>query len=59
VAIARVPQPLNAILNEFGARYMMSDLLHRDFMREAERDPALVEVYRSSDTVVYEIVRGD
>jgi hypothetical protein len=53
----RVPQPSGPILNEFGARYVMSDLLHRDFMREAESDPALVEVYRSSDAVVYE-VRG-
>jgi hypothetical protein len=52
----RVDRPSEAILNEFGARYVMSDLLHGAFMQKAEQDPNLVEVYRSSDAVIYTVI---
>ena len=58
VAITRgqVDLPSSAILDEFGARYVMSDLLHGAFMQKAEHDPNLVEVYRSSDAVIYAVI---
>jgi hypothetical protein len=52
----RVDRPSEAILNEFGARYVMSDLLHTSFLDRANADPRLVEVYYSSDAVVFEVL---
>jgi hypothetical protein len=51
----RVPRPSQAILSEFGARYVMSDLLHGSFLELADEDPRLVEVYRDGDSVVFEV----
>jgi hypothetical protein len=51
----RVEQPSEAILTEFGARYVMSDLLHGSFLEQAALDPRLVEVYRDRDSVVFEV----
>lgn len=58
VAITRgqVDDPSAAILEEFGARYVMSDLHHRAFIRQADQDPRLVKVYAGSDSVIYKIV---
>jgi hypothetical protein len=51
----RVDLPGAAILNEFGARYVHSDLLHSGFLEKASQDPQLVEVYRDGDSVVFEV----
>lgn len=51
----RVENPSSAILNEFGARYVLTDLLHEDFIWLAEEDPGLEEVYRDEDAVVYRV----
>jgi hypothetical protein len=51
----RVDLPGAAILNEFGARYVHSDLLHGGFLEKASQDPLLVEVYRDRDSVVFEV----
>jgi hypothetical protein len=58
VAITRgqVDNPSDAILSEFGARYVMSDLLHGNFLNQADADPRLVEVYLGPDSIIYEIV---
>ncbi|HSV85217.1 MAG TPA: hypothetical protein VLH85_01490 [Levilinea sp.] len=58
VAITRgqVDNPSEAILNEFGARYVVSDLHHRSFLAKADRDPRLVKVYSGADSVIFEIV---
>lgn len=58
VAITRgkVETPSQAILEEFGARYVISDLEHSAFMRRASQDPAMREVYRDESSVVYEIL---
>lgn len=57
VAVTRgeVASPAEVILNEFSARYVVSDLLHEDFLEQADADPALVEVYRDQDAVVYRV----
>jgi hypothetical protein len=51
----RVPRPSEAIRSEFGARYVMSDLLHGSFLELADEDPRLIEVYRDGDSVVFEV----
>ena len=45
--------PSDFIYPRFGADYVMSDLNHKDFIRQAENDPGLQEVFRDSDAVVY------
>lgn len=51
-----VEQPSSQILGDFGAEYVITDLRHRDFIRQAENDPALVERYRDEYAVVYQVV---
>jgi hypothetical protein len=34
---------------------VISDLRHDDFIRQAQADEAMVEVYRDDNSVVYEI----
>jgi hypothetical protein len=34
-----------------------SDLKHGDFLRQAEKDPGLHEVYRDDQAVIFEVVR--
>lgn len=55
VAITRgqVENPSVPILSVFGARYVISDLLHQDFIDQAERDPGMEEVYRDDHSVIF------
>ena len=48
--------PSDFIFPRFGASYVMSDLLHKDFIRQAQKDPGLREVYKDADAVVYQVV---
>jgi hypothetical protein len=48
-----VERPSEVIYNRFGARYVVSDLNHRDFIRKAESDPGLREVYRDKEAVIF------
>jgi len=52
----KVENPSQAIWAEFDARYIVSDLNHSAFMRRAEADSQLREVYRDEFSVVYEIL---
>jgi hypothetical protein len=52
-----VESPSAAITGEFGSRYVLTDLLHGEFIQRAEDDPGLVEAYRDEDSVVYQVVR--
>lgn len=58
VAVTRgkIETPSQVILEEFGARYVISDLEHTAFMRRAAEDPAMREAYRDESSVVYEIL---
>jgi hypothetical protein len=47
--------PSDFIYPRFGASYVMSDLIHQDFIRQAENDPGLQEVYRDSEAVVFQV----
>jgi hypothetical protein len=57
VAITRgkVALPSQSIVEDFGARYVITDLQHGDFLNQAVQDPALVEVYRDYDAVVLKV----
>jgi hypothetical protein len=52
----KVTNPAQTILDRFGSRYIQSDLQHPAFMQIAAKDPALKEVYRDSQAVIYEIL---
>jgi len=52
-----VKQPSQFIANQFHARYVHSDLKHGNFIRRAEKDPGLREVYRDDQAVIFEVVR--
>jgi hypothetical protein len=54
----RIENPSKSILENFGARFVLSDLLHNGFLNQAERDPRLVEVYRDAEAVVFQITDG-
>jgi len=40
----------------FGSRYVFSDLDHRAFLRQAEADPRMQELYRDEYAVIFEII---
>ena len=51
--------PSQTILNMFDARYIHTDLNHGDFLDQAENDPGLREVYRDTDSVIFEVILSD
>ena len=51
-----VEQPSKIIAARFSARYIHSDLNHKNFIRIAAEDPGLKEVYRDGQAVIYEVV---
>jgi hypothetical protein len=57
VAITRgkVARPSATIAADFGAGYVLTDLQHRDFLKQAAQDPGLWEVYRDQDAIVFQI----
>jgi hypothetical protein len=52
-----IEQPSQLIAERFSARYIHSDLNHKNFMRLAAEDPGLKEVYRDGQAVIYEVLR--
>jgi hypothetical protein len=50
-----IQEPSDPILNIFGAQYVLTDLRHRDFIAQAERDAGMVEVYRDEFAIVYRL----
>ena len=50
-----VEQPSAAIRQDFGARYVVTDLNHKDFLKQAARDPNMVETYRDDFAVVFRV----
>lgn len=51
-----IEQPSKIITDRFSARYIQSDLNHKNFMRLATEDPGLKEVYRDGQAVIYKVV---
>jgi len=51
----RVETPAQTIVETFGARYIITDLDHKGFLRQAKADPHLVEVYRDKYAAVFQV----
>lgn len=58
VSITRgeVEDPSVLIRSRFHAHYVHSDLHHTDFIAQAEKDPGLREVYRDTQSVLFEVL---
>jgi hypothetical protein len=51
----RVEAPAQTIAENFGARYIITDLEHKGFLRQAKADPHLVEVYRDEYAAIFQV----
>lgn len=52
----RIENPGAVIANEFDAAFAMTDLGHKDFLRQASADVSLKEVYRDQDAAVFQYI---
>jgi hypothetical protein len=52
----RIERPARTIDETFGARVIITDLKHESFIREAEADPYLEEVYRDEFAAIFQVV---
>jgi hypothetical protein len=57
VTQGKVENIAEVVAGKFGAKYIHSDLNHQGFIRKAEADAGLKEVYRDDEAVVFEVVR--
>jgi len=57
VAITRgeVEMPSQQIIDEFAAEYILTDLSHEKFIDRVGQDPAIIEVYRDEEAIIYRI----
>jgi len=53
----RVTDPSQIITRRFDAQYIHTDLSHTGFLKIAEADPGLKEVFRDADSVLFEVVQ--
>jgi hypothetical protein len=51
-----IKQPGALIRTRFGAAYVLTDLRHRDFLKQAARDPKLREVYRDEFAAIFQVL---
>lgn len=51
-----IARPSALIAEQFHGSYVVSDLDHGDFLREAANDPGLVERFRDGDAVVFQVL---
>ena len=54
----KIDNPSEIIRDEFGCEFIHTDLLHDKFSKVANNDPKIKEVFRSEDSIIYQIV-GD
>lgn len=52
----KVDRPSRIIADTFGSQYVHTDLNHSRFIRAAEKDPGLKEVYRDDQAILYEVL---
>ncbi len=50
-----VRDPSRPIRERFGATHVLSDLKHKNFLKEAEADPQLADVYRDDYAVIFAV----
>jgi hypothetical protein len=51
----KVERPSTAIRSRFGGEYVITDLRHTAFLKQAQNDPGLKEVFRDKYAVVFEV----
>jgi len=51
-----IEHPSSYIYSRFGAETVVTDLNHTDFIRRAEADPGLKQVFRDPQSAIYQIV---
>jgi hypothetical protein len=51
-----VPGMSEIIVQQFGSRYVVTDLAHGDFLRQAAADPRMRQVYRDEQAAIFEIL---
>lgn len=56
ISKGNVEAPAQTIANTFGAGYIVTDLKHKGFFRQAKADPQLEEVYRDEYAAVFRVV---
>jgi hypothetical protein len=54
----RVETPAQIITDTFDARYILTDLDHKGFLRAAEADPQLVKVYQDEYAAIFQVVNS-
>jgi len=52
----QVERPGALIRDQYGSRWVFTDLDHREFLRQAAEDPTLVEVYRDRGVALFEVL---
>ncbi|RME73697.1 MAG: hypothetical protein D6784_11520 [Chloroflexi bacterium] len=52
----RVEAPSQAIAEQFGGEYVITDLHHKSFLKKARNDPHLSEVYQDDDAVIFRVM---
>ncbi len=52
----QVADPSEVILEEFGARYIFTDLQHGAFLEQARQDPRMIEVFRDEEAAIFQIL---
>jgi hypothetical protein len=52
----KIENPGEAIREQFDGSYVISDLKHKDFLREAEADEQIVLRYEDDDAVVFQVL---
>lgn len=51
----KIEQPGSLIRSRFGGEYVITDLRHTNFLKQAQIDPALTEVYRDKYAVIFAV----
>ncbi len=51
-----VRKPGQAIKADFGAEFILTDLSHTSFIRQAKADPSIQEVYRDNQAIIYRLL---
>lgn len=55
ISQGEVEEPAKVIAERFAAGYVFTDLKHTRFLRQAEKDPGLVEVYRDEEAAIFAV----
>ena len=57
VTQGKVENIAEVVEGKFAARYILSDLMHVDFIRKADADAGLKQVYRDDEAVIFQVLK--